>query len=73
MFKSQLLINGELCEAEGGARFENLAPASEAPAGDAADASPADMDRAIAAAREAFDTSRWRNDPEFRLACLQQL
>ncbi|GHD31385.1 aldehyde dehydrogenase family protein [Parahalioglobus pacificus] len=73
MFKSQLLINGELCEAEGGARFENLAPATEAPAGDAADASPTDMDRAIAAAREAFDTSRWRNDPEFRLACLQQL
>jgi aldehyde dehydrogenase (NAD+) len=38
-----------------------------------ADASPADMETAVAAARRAFDETTWSTDRAFRKACLQQL
>ena len=41
--------------------------------GQVADASPEDMDRAIAAARRAFDETDWSTDREFRKRCLLQL
>ena len=47
--------DGELVAAEGGATYENINPADESVIGVAADASPADVRRAIAAARRAFD------------------
>ena len=55
--KASLLIDGELTEAEDGARYPNVNPATEEVIGEGADASPADMDRAIDAARRAFDES----------------
>jgi aldehyde dehydrogenase (NAD+) len=69
----QLLIGGKLVGARGGAVFETINPATEDVLGVAADASPADMDDAIAAARSAFDTEAWSGDPQLRARCLRQL
>ena len=54
----RLLIDGALTLAEGDRRFDNVNPATEEVLGQTADATPADMDRAIAAAggRLSFDT-----------------
>jgi aldehyde dehydrogenase (NAD+) len=71
--ESQLYIDGVLCAAAGGATYANISPVTEQEIGRAADATGADMERAIAAARRAFDTSDWRSDHEFRLRCLHQL
>ncbi|MFI5043013.1 MAG: aldehyde dehydrogenase family protein, partial [Acidimicrobiales bacterium] len=51
----RMLIGGELVEAESGKRFDNVNPATEEVLGQVADGSAADMRRAIAAARRAFD------------------
>jgi len=47
----RMLIDGELVEADSGATFENVNPATEEVIGSVADASTAEMQRAIAAAR----------------------
>lgn len=67
------LIDGRLVEAEGGATFPNINPATEEIIGVAADGSRADMDRAIAAARRAFDDTDWATNHAFRARCLRQL
>src|SRR5450432_3090055 len=72
-FESRMLIDGKLVEAEGGATYDNVDPATEEVIGVAADAAPADMERAIAAARRAFDESAWATDRELRKRCLLQL
>jgi len=69
----QLLIAGECRPAAGGAVFETANPATEEGLGAAADASAADMDAAIGAARAAFDTTFWPTDLELRVRCLRQL
>ena len=71
--EERLLVNGKLVEAEGGATFDNVDPATEAVLGVVADGSAADMDAAIAAARVAFDETRWATDLGFRVRCLRQL
>jgi aldehyde dehydrogenase (NAD+) len=71
--EERLLIDGDLVAAEGGATFETLNPSTGEVMGTAADASPADVDRAIAAARRAFDTTSWSTDTAFRVRCLRQL
>lgn len=68
-----LLVDGQLCPAASGASYSNIAPATEAVIGEAADADSEDMDRAITAARRAFDQTDWSVNHEFRLRCLQQL
>jgi acyl-CoA reductase-like NAD-dependent aldehyde dehydrogenase len=70
-----MLIDGELTAAVGGATFTVIDPATERAAGVAADGTAADFDRAIAAARRAFDanTRNWRDDAEFRAHCVTQL
>jgi aldehyde dehydrogenase (NAD+) len=72
-FEHRMLIDGKLVEASGGKTYDNLNPATEEVIGPVADGSPADMEQAIAAARSAFDTTKWATDPAFRKACLQQL
>ncbi|NDU76493.1 aldehyde dehydrogenase [Actinomadura sp. DSM 109109] len=67
-----LLVDGRLVPGGGGA-FETINPATEEVLGTAADASADDMDRAIAAARRAFDETGWATDPAFRARCLRQL
>ena len=49
--EERLLIDGKLVPAAGGATYETINPATEAVLGRAADASTADGERAIAAAR----------------------
>jgi len=72
-FESRLLIDGTLTEAAGGATYDNINPATEEVIGPVADASPADMERAIGAARRAFDETTWPTDRTFRKTCLEQL
>jgi aldehyde dehydrogenase (NAD+) len=71
--EERLYVDGKLVEAEGGATYANVDPSNEAVLGVAADASPADVDRAIAAARHAFDETGWSTDVELRARCLRQL
>ena len=69
----RMLIDGELVEAASGKRFQNINPATEEVLGDVADAGVDDMQRAISAARRAFDESEWATNRELRKRCLLQL
>lgn len=71
--EARLMIDGELRDSGSGAVFENVNPANEEVLGVVADATPADMDDAIAAARRAFDAEVWSTDLDLRLRCLRQL
>jgi aldehyde dehydrogenase (NAD+) len=73
--EERLCIGGALVAAEGSATFDDVNPADEEVLGVAADGSAADMDRAIAAARQAFDDEAgcWTIDAAFRVRCLRQL
>ncbi|MFP6564327.1 MAG: aldehyde dehydrogenase family protein [Myxococcota bacterium] len=71
--ESRMLIDGELVPARDDRSYENLNPATEEVLGLVADAAPEDMDRAIGAARRAFDETSWSLDIEFRSRCLRQL
>ncbi|CND61631.1 NAD-dependent aldehyde dehydrogenase [Mycobacterium tuberculosis] len=68
-----MLIDGDLVESSSGRRFDNINPATEEVIGQVADGTPADADRAIAAARRAFDTTDWPTDREMRARALLQL
>jgi acyl-CoA reductase-like NAD-dependent aldehyde dehydrogenase len=64
------LIDGHLV---GGQRSMTSAnPATGAVLGSAPDATAADAQTAIAAARRAFDTTTWSTDVDFRIRCLNQ-
>jgi acyl-CoA reductase-like NAD-dependent aldehyde dehydrogenase len=67
------LIGGRLVGASNGATFENINPATEEVIGVCADGTEEDMLAAIAAARRAFDETRWSTDHAFRKKCLNQL
>ncbi len=69
---TQLLIDGRLVDG-GAGRFPTLNPATEEVLGVAADADGADLDRAIGAARAAFDDTDWCRDVALRVHCLRQL
>ena len=71
--EQRMLIDGELQHTAGGATFDVIHPASEEVAGRATDGTVADMDRAVGAARRAFDTTDWSRDVDFRHRCLMQL
>ncbi|WP_327319486.1 aldehyde dehydrogenase family protein [Streptomyces sp. NBC_01235] len=68
--KSQL-IDGRLTAAE--STFPSHNPATGELLGHAPDATPADAQAAVAAARRAFDTTDWSTNKELRLRCLRQL
>jgi aldehyde dehydrogenase (NAD+) len=68
-----MLIDGELVEADSGQRFDNVNPATEEILGQVADASKAEMCRAVIAARRAFDETDWATNNSFRQRCLEQL
>jgi aldehyde dehydrogenase (NAD+) len=69
----RMLIDGQLVEAASGRRFENVNPATEEVLGEVADASAEDMQRAIGAARRAFDETDWSTNRALRKRCLEQL
>jgi aldehyde dehydrogenase (NAD+) len=71
--EERMLIDGKLLHADSGATFENVNPATEEVLGVVADAGPADMDRAIGAARRAFDETDWSTNHKFRQHCIAQL
>ena len=71
--EARLFIDGELIAAASGASYPNVNPATEEVMGEVADAGPEDLERAIAAARQAFDETDWSTNHAFRLRCLQQL
>ncbi len=50
-----LFIGGEFTESEGGSAFKSISPASEEVLAEVSDATEADVDRAVAAARRAFN------------------
>jgi acyl-CoA reductase-like NAD-dependent aldehyde dehydrogenase len=69
----RLLIDGGLVGAENGRVFPSSNPANGEVIGYAPDASVADAERAVAAARRAFDSTGWSTDIELRIRCLEQL
>ena len=73
MSDTKMLIDGQLVDAEGGALFDNINPATEEVIGQIADGSAGDMARAVAAARTAFDTTDWGTNHALRKDCLLQL
>ncbi len=71
--ETRMMIDGQLVDASSGKQFDNINPATEEVLGHVADADTADMQRAIAAARRAFDETDWSTNRELRKRCLQQL
>ncbi|WP_378742491.1 aldehyde dehydrogenase [Nocardia brasiliensis] len=69
---ARLLIGGKLVEGADGV-FATVNPATEEVLGHAANASAADLDAAVTAARTAFDETDWSRDHAFRAHCLDQL
>jgi aldehyde dehydrogenase (NAD+) len=67
----RMLIDGGLVTAD--RTFASLNPATGEVLGYAPDASTADAERAVAAARRAFDETDWSTNVEFRIRCLEQL
>jgi acyl-CoA reductase-like NAD-dependent aldehyde dehydrogenase len=66
-------IDGQWIEPENG-RYDDVNPATEAVIASAPDPSPAQVDRAIAAARAAFDAPSWTDvEPAQRASWLNQL
>lgn len=67
----RLLINGRLVTPE--RTYPSINPATGGVLGYAPDATVADAESAIAAARRAFDTTTWATDVDLRARCLEQL
>src|SRR3954447_4196742 len=59
----RLLIGGERPEAAGGRTFQTVDPATGQPIAEVAHAAAEDVDRAVGAARAAFDDGRWTKLP----------
>ena len=60
--EAKLFVDGELRGATGGATYDIISPWTGENVGKAADATAADVDAAIAAARRAFDHTDWSSD-----------
>ncbi|GAB1544650.1 aldehyde dehydrogenase family protein [Scytonema sp. NUACC21] len=58
---TQLLINNEWVESASNRRFETINPATGEVICDVAEADAADVDKAVQAARNAFQSGEWRN------------
>jgi len=72
--RRQLFIGGEWTAPSGDARLEVISPHTEKPIAVVAAAGPADVDRAVAAARRAQDEGPWpRLDPAERIAAVRRL
>ncbi|MHB8512770.1 MAG: aldehyde dehydrogenase family protein [Actinomycetota bacterium] len=70
----KLFINGEFVPAEDGKEFESIDPSTGAPHATVAQAGKADAEKAIAAARTAFDDGRWSGlTPAKRAAFLEKI
>ena len=56
---AKLFIDGKLCDAASGKSFDVISPWTGEPTGKAADGGAEDVERAIVAARRAFDETNW--------------
>jgi aldehyde dehydrogenase (NAD+) len=72
-YEPNLLIDGELVPATGGRTYDSINPATGDVIAPAADATVDDTERAVQAARRAFDETDWSTNTEFRIHCLRQL
>jgi aldehyde dehydrogenase (NAD+) len=66
----RMLINGELVATAGS--YPSINPATEEVFGHAPEATVADAEAAIAAARKAFDETDWATNVELRVRCMDQ-
>src|SRR3989454_5754033 len=74
MSEYKLLINGELVNSSSGKTVDDIGPASGQPIAQVPESSVEDVNRAVAAAREAFDDGRWSSLPHSaRAATLEKL
>ena len=64
--RHRLLIGGEWLEAQSGAAFDVINPATAEVISKVASAAAADIELAVAAARRAFDHGPWRKTKGFR-------
>ena len=71
--EGMLFIDGELRRAQGNKTYDNIGPWTGKPVGVAADASAADVEMAIVAARHAFDHTDWSTNREKRLLLVKRL
>jgi betaine-aldehyde dehydrogenase len=74
MGEYKLLINGELVNSSSGKTVDDIGPASGQSIAQVPESSVEDVNRAVAAAREAFDDGRWSSLPHgARAATLEKL
>ncbi|HEY7876724.1 MAG TPA: aldehyde dehydrogenase family protein [Gemmatimonadaceae bacterium] len=59
-FPTRLIIHGEQVDAESGATFSVINPATEEAIAEVAKAGPTDVDRAVESARRTFESDAWR-------------
>jgi aldehyde dehydrogenase (NAD+) len=71
--EAKLYVDGVIRGAEGGKLYDNIGPWTGDVVGYAADASPKDVEAAIAAARRAFDTTDWSTNHAKRLGLVRKL
>jgi aldehyde dehydrogenase (NAD+) len=72
-FVAELLIDGKGRPASEGGTFPNINPYTEEEIGPTPEATVADVDAAVDAARRAFDETKWAEDHQFRGRCITQL
>ncbi len=70
--EAKLYIDGKLRAAAGNKTYDNIGPWTGEVIGKAADASAADVNDAIAAARRAFDTTDWSQKHEYRFQLMKK-
>ncbi|MBC2650382.1 aldehyde dehydrogenase family protein [Novosphingobium aerophilum] len=70
---AKLFIDGQSRDAEGGKTFAVISPWTGEAVGQAADASAADVEAAIVAARRAFDQTDWATNTALRVALVSRL
>lgn len=68
--RAQALIDGHFADAEGQSTFATFDPATGRVIAKVAACSAADVDRAVRAARKAFNGETWSRDPQFRKTTL---
>jgi aldehyde dehydrogenase (NAD+) len=71
--ESKLYIDGVVRRAKGDRLYDNIGPWTGDVVGQAADATPEDVEEAIAAARRAFDTTDWSTNTDKRVALVTKL
>lgn len=73
-FRNQAFIDGKFVDAASGKTFQTINPATDAILADVAECDGEDIDRAVKAARRAFEAGSWsRADPGHRKAVMLKL